>query len=96
MKESKALCGKCHVSLRGPENSTDDSIFECPECGRSDKRSVVLAEVQEYVVDQAKRTLNESLRQIGNSSKFVSVTPFKEAQREFKYIASVEESNSPS
>jgi predicted RNA-binding Zn-ribbon protein involved in translation (DUF1610 family) len=93
--QSSALCGACKVPMEGPVDASNETVFTCPKCGRSDTKAVILAELQDYITDQAKRLLNAGLQGVetamkGNRFITAKVTPFETSNREYRYVTDAE------
>ncbi len=86
--EAKVLCGKCLVEVQGPDEPSDDSIFTCPECGRSDTHAAIVEEVGNYYRDMVAKKLDDQMKDITRRSKFISVEGFNPPDREYRFILS--------
>lgn len=65
------LCGSCLVPIEGPADATDDSVFTCPNCGRSDTRKNVLKEVQSFVTELVQRSLQDTMKKAARENKML-------------------------
>ncbi len=65
------LCGSCRVPIEGPADGKDDSVFACPNCGRSDTRENVLKEVESFVTELVQRSLQGTMRKAARGSKML-------------------------
>jgi phage FluMu protein Com len=67
-------CARCDCALQGPANAQAHDRVVCPECGEGDTLDRVLAEVGEYVKEQAAASLSQSISKGAKGSKFLKVT----------------------
>lgn len=87
-----ALCGKCLVAAKGPVEHDDDSIFSCPECGRSDTLANIMSEIGDHARDQVAKQLNDQMRRAQKSTGFIQikVKPFDEPERNYRFVSDFE------
>src|SRR4051812_25339577 len=57
-------CAKCNVALEGPAHPRDDDILSCPRCGQGDTFKKIMAEINDYVADQAAREMFEAFKRV--------------------------------
>jgi hypothetical protein len=80
------LCGACRVPVKGPADGEAKNLFACPDCGRSDTRENVLAEVKAFVTELAERSLQESMRKAARGSKILQFEGKTIPKREYRFV----------
>jgi hypothetical protein len=83
-------CATCDVALQShvADPQSDDMLF-CPTCGVSDTLENVVAEVQEYVTEQAGDHLFSSLQRSTKDSKFVTVSKKPRPKKTYRFKANI-------
>lgn len=80
------LCGSCRVPIEGPADAQDESVFSCPNCGRSDTRKNVLKEVKAFVTELAHRSLQESMREAARGSKILQLKGEPIQKKTYRFV----------
>lgn len=80
-----ALCASCRVS---PQPVTEDhaGLWRCPNCGATDTRDAIHADLREHLVTQAQQGLNDNLRDMARRSKFMTFKPGSPPRADFRWV----------
>ena len=69
-------CAKCGVALRGPSDAKPNDRLECPECGEGDTLAIVIEEVKNHEMEQARSKTTMSLKDLkAGKSPVISAGP---------------------
>lgn len=74
MSERKEVkCARCKCGLEGPLDPQPHDRIACPRCGEGDTVERVMAEVGEYMQEQAAHALHKAVTHGFGSSEFFKV-----------------------
>ena len=85
MSSHTILCGNCGTPVEGPEDATPEDVITCSRCGQSDTLAQIIDSAQEFVTDEASRSLDDRLAQAVKGSKVIKFTPSSRPNREYRW-----------
>jgi hypothetical protein len=62
-------CGYCEAPLKGPADSSSNSMFKCPCCGQAETSDNVKRIVGEFLKESARNKIEEMLRVAASNSE---------------------------
>lgn len=85
--EVEILCGSCKCPAQTVADAKPQDKVTCPRCNRSDTIDNVRRIVGEHVAYETSRMLSESLARATRGNSFLKLTPQRQPQRTFRWIA---------
>ena len=72
---ARVVCSTCEVDAKVVADANGEEEAVCSQCGQRDKVEDAVRIAGEHAVDQAKATLNDAMRDVARSSKFIQFKP---------------------
>jgi hypothetical protein len=80
-------CGYCEVPLKGPDDSSSNSMFKCPCCGQAETSDNVKRIVGEFLKESARNKIEEMLRVAASHSESLAYSDVPRSKGVHRFIA---------